>query len=128
MLVGLGMDLVEVERIRRAVRRHGQRFLTRVYTTEEAAYCTGRGEQCDESLAARYAAKEAAWKALGVPPALRWTDLEVVPAAPGRAPTVRFTRLAADVAARLGVRRVHLALTHAGGVSGAVVILEGGGG
>lgn len=126
MVIGLGMDLVEVARIRGAVDKHGDRFLKRVFTADELAYCLGRGQQRDESLAARYAAKEAAWKALGVPPALRWTDLEVTHARSGAAPSMRFTRLALDAARGLGVTTTLLTMTHAGGVAAAVVVLSGG--
>jgi holo-[acyl-carrier protein] synthase len=126
MVVGLGMDLVEVSRVAAAFERHGMRFLSRVYTPGELAYCLRRGAQRNESLAARYAAKEAAWKALGVPPGLRFTDMEVICSAAGRPPAVRFHRLAHDAALRLKVQSALLTLTHAGGVAAAVVVLESG--
>jgi holo-[acyl-carrier protein] synthase len=118
------MDLVEVARIAGAVEKHGDRFLRRIYTPDELAYCLSRGQQRDESLAARYAAKEAAWKALGVPPALRWTDLEVTSARTGAAPGIRFSRLALDAANALGVSSTLLTMTHASGVAAAVVVLS----
>lgn len=124
MVVGLGMDLVEVERIHAALERHRQRFLSRCFTPAEQAYCTGRGLQCHESLAARYAAKEAAWKALGVPPGLRWVEMEVAAAQTGRSPQMMFHGRAAHAAAQLGVQRSLVSLSHAGGVAAAVVVLE----
>lgn len=119
MVVGVGLDLVEVARIRAALDRHGERFLNRCFTPAERDYCASRGQQRDESLAARYAAKEACWKALGVPPALRWVDMEVT----GKG-AMRLHRLARDAADRMGVERAMVSLTHAAGVAAAVVILE----
>jgi len=125
MIVGLGMDLVEVVRIQKALERHGDRFLHRVFTDAELAYCTGRGVQRDESLAARFAAKEASWKALGVPPALRFTDMEVLAAGQGQPPRMSFTRLAREAADAMGVTSSLVTMTHGGGVAAATVILQG---
>lgn len=124
MIVGLGMDLVEVERIQKSVARHGARFLDRCFTAQEQAYCTSRGVQRDESLAARFAAKEACWKALGVPPGLRFTDMEVMPAASGRPPCIKFSRVALDAASHLGVVQSLVTMTHASGMAAATVVLE----
>ncbi|MEW5853982.1 MAG: holo-ACP synthase [Myxococcota bacterium] len=122
-VVGMGMDLVEVTRIQAALERHGERFLHRVWTEAELAYCLGRGLQRDESLAARFAAKEATWKALGVPPGLRFTEMEVVSGQAGRAPYVRLSGRAKEASDRMGATGTMLTMTHAGGVAGAVVLL-----
>jgi holo-[acyl-carrier protein] synthase len=77
MIIGIGVDLVEVERIEAAVRRHGQRFLDRIYTADELAYCAGYLKP-GERWAARFAAKEAAMKALGTGwRGVGWRDFEV---------------------------------------------------
>ncbi len=124
MVVGLGTDLIEIARIAGSVERFGERFLQRVYTPAEIAYCM-RKKASAESLAARFAAKEAAAKALGtgISRGVSWLELEVVRAA-GAAPQLRLTGNAAELAARLGVTGSVLSLTHSRDVAFAVVILE----
>jgi holo-[acyl-carrier protein] synthase len=127
MIVGSGIDLAEVGRIRKAVDRHGARFLDRVYTAAEQAYCQGK-RNAAESLAARFAAKEAAAKALGtgISHGVTWSEIEVV-REPGSRPTLRFHGRAAQLAAGLGVVRAALSLTHTGELAMASVVLEDGG-
>ncbi|MBI5441999.1 MAG: holo-ACP synthase [Deltaproteobacteria bacterium] len=124
MILGLGLDLVEVARIRRLREARGERFLDRVYTPGEREACAGRREP-DEGLAARFAAKEAAMKALGTgwTEGVAWRDFEVV--SEGGPPRLQLSGVAARRAAELGVGRVHLTLSHDAGVAGAVVVFEG---
>ncbi|GAC1652189.1 MAG: holo-[acyl-carrier-protein] synthase [Acidobacteriaceae bacterium] len=125
MVVGLGTDLIEIERIAQSVERFGDRFLRRVYTAGEIAYCL-RKKTSAESLAARFAAKEAAAKALGtgISRGVSWLELEVV-REPGCAPELRLWGRARERAERLGVTRSALSLTHSRGLALAVVVLEG---
>ncbi len=124
MIVGLGIDVCEIARVRRSIARYGERFLLRVLTEDETAYCL-RMRDPATPFAARFAAKEAAIKAFGGAPAgMRWQDLEVLPA--DRCPPRLVIRAAgAEAMARMGATHVHLTLTHDGGVAAAVVILEG---
>jgi holo-[acyl-carrier protein] synthase len=126
MIVGSGIDMVEIERIERSVERYGKRFLDRVYTGAEQAYCL-RKRKAGESLAARFAAKEAGAKALGtgISFGVNWLEIEVVREPSGK-PTVRFHGRAAQIAARLGVARAALSITHTGELALASVVLEDG--
>lgn len=127
MIVGLGLDLVEIARVRGLRERRGEHFLQRVFTAEEARVCLGRADP-DAPLAARFAAKEAGMKALGTGWAqgVGWRDVEVVSEL-GQVPRLCFHRAAAARAEALGVAAVHLSLTHDAGVAAAVVVLEGSG-
>jgi holo-[acyl-carrier protein] synthase len=124
MIVGSGIDLVEIGRIQRSMERYGQRFLDRVYTAAEQAYCL-RKRQAAESLAARFAAKEAGAKALGtgISQGVNWLEIEVV-REPGGRPALRFHGRAAQFAARLGVRHAALSITHTADLAMASVVLE----
>jgi holo-[acyl-carrier protein] synthase len=124
MIVGLGADLAEVDRIQKAIERYGDRFLRRIFTPGEIAYVTRKANQ-SERYAARFAAKEAGMKALGTGAVgVRWQDFEVANLASGK-PTLRLHGRAAQVAEQLGVRGVTLSLTHTRGMALAVVVLEG---
>lgn len=122
VIVGLGIDLCDVSRVRRSVERHGERFLRKVLAPAELSYCLARPD-VPLCFAGRFAAKEAAVKALGAPEGLRWHDMEVEPAR-GAPPRLVLRRLAAEHASRMGVARTHLTITHDAGVAAAVVILE----
>lgn len=127
MIVGLGLDLVEIARVERMLARHGEHLLRRLFTDAEAAYARRR-QQPARHLAARLAAKEAAFKALAGDALARrigWRDLEVVPAFDGR-PLLRLHGPAAERARALGVGRMHVTLTHSEGMAAAVVVLEKG--
>jgi holo-[acyl-carrier protein] synthase len=126
MLIGTGIDLVEIGRIQRSVDRYGARFLDRVYTPAEQAYCL-RKRLASESFAARFAAKEAAAKALGtgIRYGVTWLEIEVVREPSGR-PTIQFHGRAAQLALRLGVHRASLSITHTDALAMASVILEDG--
>lgn len=123
MLVGVGIDLTPVDRIARLLSRYAGRFEEKIFTPGERAYCRGRGSVA-EHFAARFAAKEATLKALGVPAGLSWHELEVVPGSGGK-PELVLHGEAARAMVALGVVRLHLSLTHAGGQAAAVVIAEG---
>ena len=126
MIVGSGIDLIEIGRIQRSVERYGPRFLNRVYTAAEQAYSL-RKRQAAESLAARFAAKEAGAKALGtgISHDVNWLEIEVV-REPGGRPTLRFHGRAAQIAARMGVSRAALSITHTATLAMASVVLENG--
>ena len=123
MILGVGIDLTPAERIARALARHAGRFEARVFTDGERRYCAGKARPA-EHYAARFAAKEAMLKALGVPDGLSWHEMEVVPSERGR-PDLVLRGAAEQAARRLGVTKVWLTLTHAGGLAAAVVVLEG---
>jgi holo-[acyl-carrier protein] synthase len=125
MVVGLGTDITEVSRIAGSIERHGERFLKRVYTPGEIAYCLARKKSAAQSFAARFAAKEAGAKALGtgISRGIGWLELEVV-RAPGQAPQLRLSGRAAARAQQLGVTRISLSLTHTEETALAVVVME----
>lgn len=124
MILGSGIDLVEVQRIRDALQRHGEAFARRVLTHAEWGYCCAQADPAP-FVAARFAAKEAVSKALGtgIGPALGWHDMEVVRSASGR-PEVRLSEPGIRVMESLGGRRIHLSLTHERGHAAAMAILE----
>ena len=124
MIVGIGIDLCSIARMRRALERHEGRFVARLFTDAERAYCRSRGQPV-QHFAARFAAKEALLKALGVPPGLSWHELEVR-SQEGGAPALVLTGEAAAAAERLGAVRLHLSLTHTDEPAAAVVVAEGG--
>ena len=126
MILGSGIDLVEIGRIQQSMDRYGSRFLDRVYTGAEQAYCR-RKRASAESFAARFAAKEAGAKALGtgIRNGVSWLEIEVVREPSGR-PTLQLHGRAAQIAVRLGVARAALSLTHTAGLAMASVVLEDG--
>ena len=126
MIVGSGIDLTEIDRIQQSMDRYGQRFLNRVYTAAEQAYCL-RKRKAAESFAARFAAKEAGAKALGtgISHGVNWLEIEVVRRPSGR-PTLKFHGRAAQMAARIGAVRAALSITHTSALAMASVVLEDG--
>ncbi|MBF6569038.1 MAG: holo-ACP synthase [Candidatus Binataceae bacterium] len=114
-IVGTGIDLIEVERMRAALENPatGSRFRLRVFTEREVSYCESRGRGRYQSYAARFAAKEAAMKALGTGwnRNVGWRDIEVVRER-GQAPTIALWGKAAEFARRKKVTRFHLSITH----------------
>jgi holo-[acyl-carrier protein] synthase len=124
MLVGTGIDIIEIDRIAESIQRYGDRFLDRIFTANEIAYC-GRKKNAAESYAARFAAKEAGAKALGtgIQQGITWKEIEVRREPSGR-PTLHLSGRAAQLAARLGVRRTALSLTHSRNLAMASVHLE----
>lgn len=123
-IVGLGMDVTEVPRISETLARYGDRFLQRVFTEHEIAYCLRRRHPA-QHLAGRFAAKEAGMKAIGTGHSrgVLWRDLEVVRR--GGPPQLQFHRAAADHFARLGATRALLTITHTDALAFAHVILVG---
>jgi holo-[acyl-carrier protein] synthase len=124
VIVGLGIDVVEVARLASALNRHGDHFIERVFTVAEQAACDSRGDRV-LALAARFAAKEACLKALGTGWAegLGFRDVEVVREG-NQPPRLLLHGGAARRAEALGVVRSHVSLTHQPGTAAAVVILE----
>jgi len=121
VIVGVGVDVVPVERFAHSLRRTPG-LAERLFTPTELV--SGSGERrTAESLAARFAAKEALAKALGAPAALNWHDAEVLSAADGR-PSFALRDTVAAAAQRLGVARVHVSLSHDGGIASAMVVVE----
>lgn len=124
MIVGTGVDLAEVGRIRSSMERFGDRFRNRVFTAAEIAYVERKANKY-ERYAGRFAAKEAGMKAIGTgwKHGVRWQDFEVVNLPSGR-PTLRLHGVAADVAKQLGVTAIQLSITHTSELGMAHVILE----
>jgi holo-[acyl-carrier protein] synthase len=124
MIVGSGVDLCEVSRIKEAIARHGRRFLERIYTEREIAYAQSKANLY-ERYAARFAAKEAGMKALGTGwrGGIAWRDFEVTNLRSGR-PTLQFHGKAAQYAEQLGVTNISLSLTHTSVQAMAIIILE----
>lgn len=124
MIVGTGIDIAEVPRIAESIKRFGERFLGRVFTDEEQRYCNSKANRL-ERYAARFAAKEAAMKALGTGwnHGVRWRDVEVV-RRPGGRPTIQFHGKAAELAAKLKTRNAALSISHTPEYAIAHVILE----
>jgi len=115
--VGVGIDLVDVERFDHIISRRPS-LLTRLFTEDELAECLGRSER----LAARFAAKEAVLKVCGAGiGAARWRDIEILKT-PSGAPVVRVQRSADELARRCGVETWHISLTHTDVAAGAVVV------
>lgn len=125
MIVGIGVDLVRVGRLRSLVERHGERARRRLFTSAELAECDRRADPW-ECLAACFAAKEATFKALGTGkiPGMRWTDLQVTRAESG-SPAMELAGSARAQAQRLGVERVWVSLSHEAGLACALVVMEG---
>jgi holo-[acyl-carrier protein] synthase len=125
MILGIGIDLVDIPRLEGVLERHQGRAHTRLFTAQEVEYCNNAGRP-GESFAARFAAKEAFFKAVrsGWGQGVTWTEVEVV-SAPSGAPDLQLHGGAKLRAEQLGARRVHLTLTHSGQMAAAFLILEG---
>lgn len=124
MILRTGVDLIEIERMRQAIDRHGHHFLSRVFTQGELAYCSGRVE----SLAARFAAKEAGAKTLGTGiwrQGIGWHDIEVIIDSESGAPSLQLHNAAATLAANLGLSVWSLSLSHDRAYAIAFVVATG---
>ena len=120
--LGSGVDIIEISRVRQVLERYGQRFLDRVYTPEEIAYCRGRAP----NLAARFAAKEATMKALGTGVrGVGWKDIEVVRHESG-APAIRLHGRGESRAQHLGVQEISVSLSHSRAYAVAFVVVRRG--
>jgi holo-[acyl-carrier protein] synthase len=124
MIVGMGVDIVEVARVEAAIRRRGRAFLERVFTPREITYCERHRDKF-ERYAARFASKEAAMKALGTGwrRGVRWRDLEVTNLPSGK-PTLELSGRSKELANELHVRNITLSITHSGSFALAQVIFE----
>jgi holo-[acyl-carrier protein] synthase len=123
-IVGTGIDIVEVLRIAQMIEKHGELFITRVYTDHEIEYCSGR-KAATQHYAGRWAAKEAVLKALGTGwrRGISWRDIEVRNDQSG-APTVHLRSGARDVMARAGIRKLHVSISHCRNFAVAHVVAE----
>ena len=124
MIIGLGIDQIEIARVAKTWQRHGDRFGRRVYTDAEWAYCLSRPHPA-QSMAGRFAAKEAAMKALGLgwPGGIAYRDIEVTRERTGK-PGLRFSNRAAHRASMLGVTHSVVSMTHDRTHSSATVLFE----
>jgi holo-[acyl-carrier protein] synthase len=124
MIVGSGIDMAEVPRIAESIKRFGDRFIRRIFTEGEVRYCDTKANRV-ERYAARFAAKEAAMKAIGTGwnCGVAWRDIEVS-RTPGGRPTIKFHGKAAEFAAKLGTRHIALSISHTEQLAIAQVILE----
>jgi holo-[acyl-carrier protein] synthase len=124
MVLGLGTDLIETRRVQESIDRFGERFLERIFTAGEIAYCS-RKKNSAESFAARFAAKEAGAKALGtgISRGVSWKEFEVKRQASGK-PSLHLSGRAEELAGAMGAKRVQLSLTHSRELAMAVVVLE----
>ena len=125
MIVGLGIDVVDIARIERMLRERGEHAMDRLFTFREVDYARGKPSPA-QHFAARFAAKEAAYKALAgtdLARAVGWRDIEVIVHGDGR-PALEFHGHARRRAEQLGVVRVHVTLTHSDTTAAAVVVLE----
>jgi holo-[acyl-carrier protein] synthase len=112
-ILGHGIDIVETDRIRHSVQEHGDRFLDRVFTPGEQAYCASNRKRYFEHLAGRFAAKEAVLKVLGTGwrGGIAWTDIEILRDPSGQ-PRVLLVGECARIAAELGISRWHVSISH----------------
>jgi holo-[acyl-carrier protein] synthase len=124
MVIGTGVDIAETCRIAQGLERHGERFLKRLFTAGEVAYCD-KFKNRAERYAARFAAKEAAFKALGTGwrEGVRWLEVEVVHQPSGK-PELVLTGRAQEIARHLGVTRTSVSISHADHYVVALVIFE----
>jgi holo-[acyl-carrier protein] synthase len=124
LIVGLGIDIAEIDRMEAAIARHGAPILERLFTPAEVAYCESHKNRF-ERYAGRFAAKEAAMKALGTgwSRGVRWRDIEVSREPSGK-PTLKLAGAARKIADGLGVRNISVSITHSGNLALSEVIFE----
>lgn len=124
MIIGIGVDIVEIGRMHEVLERHGDRFVNRVFTPGERDYCNGHRDPAP-GFAARFAAKEALFKAIGTgwSSGVSWRDVEVLRDGRG-APSLRLTGAAAERSTAAGARKAHLSLSHSCDSAVAIVVLE----
>ena len=124
-IVGLGLDLAQIARFERVYARHGDHLLERIFTDAERAYCELRPRSRMTHYTGRFAVKEAVMKVLGTGWArgVRWRDIEVVRAS-GQAPELVLHGIAAEVARKKGIAKIHITITHDAGIAAAVAVAE----
>ena len=124
MIIGIGADLIRISRVRGVAERHPQRIGKKIYTPAELAYCRSKAEPA-QSLAGRFAAKEAVMKALGTGwrGGVRFVDIEVIRDPQGK-PGIELHGRVAQLARKMGINVFHLSITHDGDLAMATVIAE----
>ncbi len=124
MTIGIGVDLISVERIQKAMERSGERFKNRVFTTIEQAYCEAMKLKY-QHYAARFAAKEAVMKSFGIgwSKGVAWTDIEVINLDSGQ-PTIKLHGRVAEIAREKNASIVHVTISHQGGYAIATAVAE----
>jgi holo-[acyl-carrier protein] synthase len=124
MIVGLGVDLIEIERVKQAHVKHGRRFIDRLFTPAEAKYCLKKSDPYP-SLAGRFAAKEAVIKAFshGFGGRWKWNHIEVVRELSGK-PTIKLEGILEKLRKQRKIKRIHLTIAHSKRDATAVVICE----
>jgi holo-[acyl-carrier protein] synthase len=122
-VVSIGMDLCQIARVEATLARYGQRFVRRLFTAAESAYCEARPATRATHYAGRFAVKEAVMKVLGTGwrQGVRWVDIEVV-RPPGAAPEVQLHGKSAEHARRRGITRILITITHDAGTAAAVAV------
>jgi holo-[acyl-carrier protein] synthase len=112
-IVGHGIDIIETARIKRSVEEHGERFLDRVFTPAEQAYCRLNRKRFFEHLAGRFAAKEAVLKVLGTGwrGGIAWTDIEILPEPSGQ-PKITLSGECLRIATSVGIVHWHVSISH----------------
>ncbi|OPZ15446.1 MAG: Holo-(acyl-carrier-protein) synthase [candidate division BRC1 bacterium ADurb.BinA364] len=125
MIVGIGVDLIEVERVEKVLEKHSGRFAARVYTEIEQAYCSGKARP-SLHYAARFAAKEAFLKAIGtgLTQGVSWREIGVVHLPSGQ-PMLQLEGRALELMSARGGERALVSLSHSKGHACAVVLIEG---
>ena len=124
-ILGIGTDIIECLRIAQMIERHGELFITRVYTSDEISYCSSR-KAATQHYAGRWAAKEAVLKALGTGwrRGISWRDIEIRNQ-PSGAPTVALRGGARDVLERSGIKGIHISISHCRSHAVAYAVAEG---
>ena len=124
-VVALGLDLTRIDRMQATMDRRGQRFLDRIFTPAEQAYCERRAARRATHYAGRFAVKEAVMKVLGTGwrRGVRWVDIEVT-REPGQAPELTLHGRCAEIAAQRGIARIHITITHDDPLAAAVAVGE----
>lgn len=125
MIIGIGIDLIELHRIQASLKQHGARFKNRLFTSREIDYCDSKRSNAFRHYAARFAAKEATMKALGVgwQQGTSWKEIEVIRNEKGQ-PQIRLTGSTARTARELKSKTIRLSLTHSEAYAAAFVIIE----
>jgi holo-[acyl-carrier protein] synthase len=126
MIIGIGIDIMEVARIKRSIERFGDHFLSRVFNRLEIEYCQSKGNPAVH-FAARFAAKEAVVKSLGTgfSEGIKWTDVEIVSPRGGGKPEVKLHSQAQEVLKKMGGKILHLSITHDARYAMAQAVCEG---
>jgi len=126
MIKGIGIDIIEIERIRGVIEKHGDHFYERIFTPKEIAYCKAKKKNALLHFAGRFAAKEAAVKALGTgfSGGIAWTDIEILNECSGR-PVMTFSGKAAAAYAATGGTTTHVSISHSKGYAASQVVIEG---